>query len=42
MNWFESIKKWYKTGLWTDEMVLNAVTKGKITEEQKSEIIESK
>lgn len=31
---FEKIKKWYKQGLWTAEMVRNAVEKGVITEEQ--------
>ena len=28
----EKIKKWYKMGLWTAEMVQNAVEKGKLTE----------
>ena len=36
---FERIKKWYKQGLWTVDMVQNAVTKGVITEEQAAEII---
>lgn len=36
---FEKIKKWYKQGLWTAEMVRNAVTKGVITEEQYREIV---
>lgn len=36
---FERIKKWYKQGLWTVEMVQNAVAKGVITEEQAAEII---
>ena len=27
----EKIEKWYKQGLWTDEMVLKAVEKGIIT-----------
>ena len=36
---FEKIKKWYKQGLWTQQMVLNAVEKGIITEEQYAEII---
>lgn len=35
---FEKIKKWYKQGLWTADMVKNAVDKGVITEEQYSEI----
>lgn len=29
----EKIAKWYKQGLWTTEMVANAVAKGVITEE---------
>jgi uncharacterized XkdX family phage protein len=37
---YEKIKKWYKQGLWTAEMVMNAVTKGIITEEQAKEILE--
>lgn len=36
---FERIKKWYKQGLWTVEMVQNAVAKGVITEDQAAEII---
>lgn len=36
---FERIKKWYKQGLWTIEMVRNAVEKGAITEEQFKEIV---
>jgi uncharacterized XkdX family phage protein len=35
---FEKIKKWYKQGLWTAEMVRNAVEKGVITAEQFKEI----
>jgi uncharacterized XkdX family phage protein len=35
---FEKIKRWYNQGLWTSEMVQNAVTKGVITKEQASEI----
>jgi hypothetical protein len=35
---YERIKKWYKQGLWTKEMVQNAVDKGVITEEQLKEI----
>lgn len=35
---FEKIKKWYDKGLWTDEMVRNAVVKGVITEEEYKEI----
>ena len=29
---FEKIKKYYEDGLWTSEMVKNAVKKGKITQ----------
>ena len=35
---YERIKKWYKQGLWTKEMVQNAVDKGVITEDQFKEI----
>lgn len=35
----DKIKKWYKMGLWTAEMVQNAVTKGKLTAEEAAEII---
>lgn len=35
----EKIKKWYKMGLWTAEMVQDAVTKGKLTVEEAAEII---
>lgn len=35
---YERIKKWYKQGLWTADMVRNAVAKGVITEEQYKEI----
>lgn len=37
---FEKIKKWYKQGLWTAEMVWNAVEKAVITEKQYNEIVE--
>lgn len=33
------IKKWYKMGLWTTEMVQNVVNKGKLTAEEAAEII---
>ena len=36
---FEKIKKWHKHGLWTSEMVHNALTKGVITEKQEKEIV---
>ena len=35
----EKIKKWYEQGLWTAEMVRNAVIKGKLTEEEYWEIV---
>lgn len=34
----EKIMKWYKQGLWTAEMVANAVAKGIITAEDYEEI----
>ena len=37
---FEKIKKWYSMGLWTEEMVRNAVDKGVITEEEYNEILD--
>ena len=33
------IAKWYKQGLWTAEMVRNAVTTGVSTEEDYAEIV---
>lgn len=35
----ERIAKWYKQGLWTAEMVRNAVAKGILTEAEANEII---
>ena len=35
----EKITKWYKQGLWTEEMVMNAVAKGVLTEEEAAEIM---
>lgn len=35
----EKIKKWYGQGLWTAEMVRNAVVKGKLTEDEYREIV---
>ena len=34
----EKIKRWYEQGLWTAEMVRNAVVKGKITADEYAEI----
>lgn len=36
---FEKIKKWYKQGLWTQDMVHNALEKGIISQDQYDEII---
>lgn len=36
---FEKIKKWYSQGLWSEEMVLNAVEKGILTEAEANEIL---
>ena len=35
---FEKIKKWYKQGLWTKEMVNKAVEKGILTVEEATQI----
>ena len=35
----EKIANWYKQGLWTEEMVRNAVAKGVLTEDDLAEII---
>ena len=35
----EKIKKWYEQGLWTAEMVRNAVVKGKLTDDEYREIV---
>lgn len=35
----EKIEKWYKQGLWTEAMVLQAVEKGIITETDAAEIL---
>ena len=35
----EKIAKWYRQGLWTAQMVQDAVTKGKLTEEEAEEIL---
>lgn len=36
---YEKIKKWYKQGLWTETMVLNAVSKDKLTAEEANDIL---
>ena len=35
---YDKIKRWYEQGLWTKEMVANAVVKGVITSEQYEQI----
>jgi hypothetical protein len=37
----EKIAKWYKQGLWSEEMVQNAVSKGILTAEEAAEILGS-
>lgn len=36
---FEKIKAWYESGAWSREWVLNAVSKGKITQTEADEIL---
>lgn len=36
----EKIERWYHMGLWTEEMVRNAVNKGVLTAEEAEEILE--
>ncbi len=36
---YEKIKKWYKQGLWTEAKVLNAVSKGKLTDDEANDIL---
>lgn len=38
---YEKIKHWYEIGLWTANMVQNALGKGVLTEEQVAEILNS-
>lgn len=35
----EKIARWYALGLWSDEMVRNAVTKGVLSEEDAEQIL---
>ena len=35
----EKIAKWYRQGLWTAQMVQDAVTKGKLTADEAAEIL---
>lgn len=39
---YEKILKWFKQGLWTEQMVHNAFNKKVITEEQMNNILSSK
>lgn len=39
MDWFKITERYYKNNLWTKEMVLEAVNKGKISEEEYNKII---
>lgn len=36
----DKILKWYKQGLWTEEMIRNAVVKNVLTEKEMEEILE--
>lgn len=36
---FEKIKKWYELGLWTSDMVKNAVKKNVLTNTEAKEIV---
>lgn len=35
----DKILKWYKLGLWNEDMVLNAVAKNVLTEDEANEIL---
>ena len=37
---YNRIAKWKKQGLWTEEMVKHAVSKGVITEEEAAQILD--
>ena len=37
----DRIKRWYKLGLWSAEMVQDAVSKGVLTESEAAEILNS-
>lgn len=36
---YEKISKWFKQGLWSEAMVLNAVAKGVLTPEESNKIL---
>lgn len=35
----EKVRRWYESGMWTEQMVRNAYAKGRITEEELAEIL---
>lgn len=39
MDWYNKIKRYYELKLWDSKMVQDAVLKGKITQEQYTEIV---
>ena len=39
MDWYNKIKRYYELKLWDEKMVQDAVTKGKITQEQFDKIV---
>lgn len=36
--WFDKLNKYFESGLWSEEMIANAVVKGKITEDEYQQI----
>lgn len=38
----DKIKRWYHLGLWSEEMVQNAVNKGVLTTDEAAEILDEK
>lgn len=38
----DKIERWYNLGLWTEEMVQNAVNKGVLTIDEAAEILDEK
>lgn len=39
INWYHDIFNWYQSAFWSEEMVANAVFKGKITKEEQAKIL---
>jgi hypothetical protein len=35
----EKVRRWYETGVWTEQMVRNAYDKGRITAQELAEIL---